>query len=369
MGSDKPAFLILGGCGFIGRNFVEFLIDNDVASYIRVVDKLPPQVAWLNKRHSLAFKDPRVEHVSANLMYFDSCEKAFANPPKAFDYILNCACETRLGQSEAVYEEGIVRVSLNCAKLAAKIGAARFVELSSGCMASSEQTAHKESDPCKPWTDVAVYKLKVEEKLKSIEGLRYTIIRPGIVYGFGDKTGLTPRLVIGAVYQHLGESMRLLWDKDLRMNTIHVKDLCEAIWFLMKLKEAHGEVYNAVDDGNTTQGRVTDLIASIFNISYDFCGKVMSTLTTVDKFNLMEEINDKHLAPWAEACAASGVTNTPLSSYIHKELLYNKHLHLSNSKLTAAGFKCSVPEINKQVLIEVVNDYIGMNLFPRSVMS
>lgn len=68
----------------------------------------------------------------------------------------------------------------------------------------------------------------------------------------------------------------------------------------------------------------------------------------------MEEINDKHLAPWAEACAASGVTNTPLSSYIHKELLYNKHLHLSNSKLTAAGFKCSVPEINKQVLIEVV---------------
>lgn len=75
--------------------------------------------------------------------------------------------------------------------------------------------------------------------------------------------------------------MRLLWDKDLRMNTIHVKDLCEAIWFLMKLKEAHGEVYNAVDDGNTTQGRVTDLIASIFNISYDFCGKVMSTLTTV----------------------------------------------------------------------------------------
>lgn len=58
------------GCGFIGRNFVEFLIDNDVASYIRVVDKLPPQVAWLNKRHSLAFKDPRVEHVSANLMYF-----------------------------------------------------------------------------------------------------------------------------------------------------------------------------------------------------------------------------------------------------------------------------------------------------------
>lgn len=53
------------------------------------------------------------------------------------------------------------------------------------------QTAHKESDPCKPWTDVAVYKLKVEEKLKSIEGLRYTIIRPGIVYGFGDKTGLS----------------------------------------------------------------------------------------------------------------------------------------------------------------------------------
>ena len=83
-----------------------------------------------------AYDHSMIYHVFTLL---DSCEKAFANPPKAFDYILNCACETRLGQSEAVYEEGIVRVSLNCAKLAAKIGAARFVELSSGCMASSEQ--------------------------------------------------------------------------------------------------------------------------------------------------------------------------------------------------------------------------------------
>ena len=49
---------------------------------------------------------------------------------------------------------------------------------------------HKESDPVEPWTSIARFKLQVEEQLKNIPGLKYTIIRPAIVYGIGDRNGL-----------------------------------------------------------------------------------------------------------------------------------------------------------------------------------
>nr|CAH7750083.1 unnamed protein product [Callosobruchus chinensis] len=65
---SRPNVLILGGCGFIGRNLVGYLANNNLASTIRVVDKVPPQVAWLNKTHAEAFNNDSVEFKSANLI-------------------------------------------------------------------------------------------------------------------------------------------------------------------------------------------------------------------------------------------------------------------------------------------------------------
>ena len=32
----------------------------------------------------------------------------------------------------------------------------------------------------------------------------------------------------------------------------------------------------------------------------------------------VEESNEKHLAPWSDACLADGISNTPLSPFIDK---------------------------------------------------
>jgi len=37
---SKPNVLVLGGVGFIGRNLVQFLVENEVAKKIRIVDKV-----------------------------------------------------------------------------------------------------------------------------------------------------------------------------------------------------------------------------------------------------------------------------------------------------------------------------------------
>lgn len=60
--------LSLPGCGFVGRNLVEYLVNNDLVSAICIVDKVPPQVAWLNKKHQEYFNNPIVEFKSANLI-------------------------------------------------------------------------------------------------------------------------------------------------------------------------------------------------------------------------------------------------------------------------------------------------------------
>lgn len=63
-----PIMQYIIGCGFIGRHLVSNLISNGLVSHIRVVDKTPPLLAWLNNQHMAAFNDKAVEFCSANLI-------------------------------------------------------------------------------------------------------------------------------------------------------------------------------------------------------------------------------------------------------------------------------------------------------------
>lgn len=86
---------------------------------------------------------------------------------------------------------------------------------------------------------------------------------------------LATKLLIGSVYKQMGEMMKVerkfivsfsmnyffliffkkkiiqvLWDKDVKMNTVHVLDVCRAIYHLFTNGKSR-EVYNVVDKGNT----------------------------------------------------------------------------------------------------------------------
>lgn len=229
----KLSVLILGGCGFIGRNLVSHLLDNDLVEKITVVDKIPPQVAWLNEDHAHHFKDNRVTFKSANLINAESCKNAFSLPDgSTWDLVVNCAAETRVGQTDPVYNEGILKLSTNCAKQAALQNVGRYIELSSGNMNSSEKHPHKEKDDIQPWGFMGKWKAQVEKEIKSIPHLHYTIIRLPVVYGIGDKNNLMPRILAAAIYKELKKPMQLLWNEYLKINTVHVEDVCRAIMFL-----------------------------------------------------------------------------------------------------------------------------------------
>ena len=65
--SDKPAVLILGGTGFVGRHLVKYLIDNNLVSKIRVADKQLPITSYLNPMFKALYDNPIVEFKQANL--------------------------------------------------------------------------------------------------------------------------------------------------------------------------------------------------------------------------------------------------------------------------------------------------------------
>ena len=44
---------------------------------------------------------------------------------------------------------------------------------------------------CEPWTITAKHKLAIEGELRQIADLDYVIVRPAMVYGPGDRTGLS----------------------------------------------------------------------------------------------------------------------------------------------------------------------------------
>lgn len=335
-----------------------------------MADKLQPKLAYLNENHDAAFSNPIVEFVSANLLTKDSQEKVFQSE-EPFDFVVNCAGETRYGLTDAIYNDGIVNLTIPCAKLAAKYKVKRFIEISSGCMASNSKVPHKETDPTDPWTPIANFKLKAEKSLTTIPDFKYTILRPAIVYGIGDKTGITPRLVIAAIYRYLGETMKVLWNSDLSTNTIHVHDLCRAICSVAQNDQAIGQVYNVVDEGCTTQGIINDIISKIFNIKVSYIDNIITSMSMFkDRLDaITEDINDKHSSPWAHLCEKNNISSTPLSSFLHKEELDNKHLYLDGTKLTQLGFTLTRPKITKELVVEIIKDYSRRNLFPSGTLS
>lgn len=111
----------------------------------------------------------------------------------AWDYVFNCAAETRLGQSDAVYSEGIFKLSMNCINETINMrNIQRYIEFSSANMLSSEQSPVKEDCVAKPWTKIAQQKEKVEKELETMkEEINYTILRIPLAYGKGDRKGLS----------------------------------------------------------------------------------------------------------------------------------------------------------------------------------
>ena len=167
MADSKPNVLVLGGCGFIGRNLIVYLVENNLCASITTADKSLPMTSWLTPVQKAAFEKVKFQQV--NLSKESFLGKVFTEPGQ-YDYVFNCAAETKASQSAEDYEQRVLELSKKSAEFAAKNKVKRFIEVSDAAVYKSAEKKCKETAKIEPWTVVAKYKAQVEEVLPKISG-------------------------------------------------------------------------------------------------------------------------------------------------------------------------------------------------------
>jgi nucleoside-diphosphate-sugar epimerase len=243
-------------------------------------------------------------------------------------------------------------------------GVTKFIEISTAQVYAEGKKPSGVDAKLSPWTNLAKYKLLAENDLKAMSGLPLIIVRPAVVYGAGDVSGVSPRVITAAVYKHLNEKMKFLWSGDMRINTVHVRDCCEALWVISQ-KASVGSVWNLADKNDTTQEKINTILEGIFGIKTGFFGTMISSAAKLKLKAVTEEINDKHLKPWSDLCKEVGILNTPLTPYIDQELLYNNSLSVDGTAVESLGFTYKVPLMTEALIREQIKYYVDQNLFPQ----
>ncbi|KAH3756838.1 NAD-dependent epimerase/dehydratase family protein [Pelomyxa schiedti] len=341
------------------------LVSGGMCGLVRVVDKVPPHLAYLSDAHAAAMRDPVCEFLHADLR----CEEFIApvfnlSGGLKFNYVFNCAADTRLGLEESIYYANTHVPCIRFAREAATRQVDKFILLSTGEIYSPDNRPHREDDKLAPWTALAKSFVQTEKELRTIPNLPVIILRPAIIYGPGDMTGgIERRLICGAVYKHLNERMKTLFTPDLKMNTVHVSDVCLAMWHAATLLPV-GSVFNLCDKGNTDQQCINMLVERIFGIKTGFWGAFWSNFTMLYPGSAIEDINTKHMQPWVDLCSQAGITNTPLSPFSDADHLSHWHLCVDGSRIESTGFAYTKPAITQELVLEQLHYYIQMHLFP-----
>ena len=197
---------VTGATGFIGRHLTAHLVARgiDVRAIIR------PDSPHVAPAGTTVVRAPLVA---------SALEEAFSGA----DAVVHLAGLVRaLGDDAytAVNVEGTRAVAE-----AARAVAARLIHISSLAAAGPASAAapRSESDPPNPLTPYGESKLAGEQVVTSVTGLRWTILRPAIVYGPGDRAMLPLfRLATRGILPMIGRA-------DAAYTFVHVGDVVRAI--------------------------------------------------------------------------------------------------------------------------------------------
>lgn len=214
--------------------------------------------------------------------------------------------------------------------------------------------------------------------MRAPSSLNLAIIRLAHVYGPYASQWVATALCMARVYKAQNEEMKFLWTKDLRTNTVHIDDVVRALWSVAEWYAAGKNnwdektmggpvpIFNVVDKGATTQGKMAELIGSIFGIKTGFQGTLISSFAKLNMDSVVEDVNDELLGPWADLLEAAGITRPgPLTPYMEKELLKDTDLSMDGSRLEKVlGFEYQKPQVDKELLEEVIESYKKMKWWP-----
>jgi len=273
-----PSFAIIGGLNFVGRHLVEYLVTNNLASDLIVLDRAIPQISHLSPEHAKVFR--QVKFRQCAMMSPDDFTTALRSTVK-WDYIVCTAHESRFGLSEQAYELGTVRPAVSAAHYALANGSV-FIYVGNATRRQHAPGALITEEAGPPTHIRTGYKFKAiaktEDALLAMSDLKLAILRVAEVYGNDCYVGFN-MFAVARVYQALGEPFGINLQPTTRFSTIHSKDVARACFHMANYIEGHTVtyplVYNVVDDGNTTVTKCGNIIQETFGLKINYMSKVM----------------------------------------------------------------------------------------------
>jgi UDP-glucose 4-epimerase len=264
----KNKVLITGASGFVGYHLVEEALHNNLDVYVAVR------------------KSSNIDHLKGldikyvNLNYGDVISLKKEIGEKQYDYIIHAAAVTR-ARSQKEYNTVNAEYTYNLASAAktANVNLKGFVYISSlaaiGPLKNLNGMITEITAP-RPITAYGKSKLLAEEKLKSINGLPFTILRPTAVYGPRDtgiyvffkqlKKGIEP--YIGRAAQKLS----FIYVKDLSHIALKAMYMCDQQTYNI----SDGNFYDKYELGMIAKN-VLNLRAAKFHLPVNFV-KIMAAV-------------------------------------------------------------------------------------------
>ena len=236
--------LLTGGCGFIGSNFVRYVLGLGEDVHITNLDLL----TYAGNRASLSDleDDPRYDFVQGDIADPALVEELFA---RGVDDVINMAAESHVDRS--IDNPGIfIRTNITGTQVlleaAQRHGIRRFLQVSTDeVYGSLGPTGYfTESSPIQPSSPYSASKAGADHLVQAYQhtfGLPVNITRCSNNYGpyqFPEK--LIPLMIAKA---RADEALPVYGDGMNVRDWLHVEDHCAAIWTVLTRAEA-GPIYN-----------------------------------------------------------------------------------------------------------------------------
>jgi len=274
--------LVTGGCGFIGSNFIKYLLENNLAEKVINYDK-----------QTYAGKGRNIEHMGLNkdtrhkFYYGDICDRFFIKQvikETKPDYIFNFAAESHVDRSinsdeiftmTNVFGTGVL---LNAAR---EQGIERFVQIGTDEVYGSlnkTSPSSKETDQTKPNSPYSASKLGADALVLSYfttHQLPVCVTRSSNNYGpYQYQEKLLPLFITNLLE---GKKVPLMWSEEnpgLNIRDwLHVEDNCRAIWYVANYGEP-GEIYNIPGNNERTNIEMTKMLLEIFGMNENMIKKI-----------------------------------------------------------------------------------------------
>ncbi|KAH8915397.1 hypothetical protein BT69DRAFT_1310345 [Atractiella rhizophila] len=398
-----------------------------ICEHIRIVDKylIIPQdggqglyTAYVDKLSRKYFEDGRggkLEYMQGNLLLPETRRKIFQLPSqyaasgKTYDWVFDFTGSedaTGFDLPVSVHVERIVHLARHLGQAALEAGGPKVYTLTRNAGRIGESYGMRLRGVWLHYLGVLLSFSSVastcgdsDRRIAEMSRLNLILVRPAIIYGPYIVGGLTPRLLIGEVYKYLNEKMDFLWEPSLRMHTVHSLDFGGAVLALAQHYSSHpiteevmndlkptnykieiddpgfpnntqtvrAPIFNVVDEGDTTQEKMSKLVSKLVGVPSGFHGVLISNLAKLNMDEVVEEANDKHQGPWLDMLLASQppIASTPLSPVLPREMLSHEPIALDGSKLArVTGWKPQYAKVEENVLKETLDRFKEDGVWP-----